>query len=819
MKIKDIYNHEEWEKIERRKSKKFIFDKRIYLLGNRKSEIRRFINIEISTLWGIFKQITSSSIVLIIMFFISSCFDRVFIYFGWKKTILQFIYYDRQMFINFLISTISIAGFLIALFYANLSGIFASRYAHISSRVSRELLNERTNKTYFKSITNYIIVVLLVLILNITGINTGLILAILIVFFTIRIIVIFIELSKRIFMYSDIVIIGRNASLKIYEIIEKIQISHFKYDDQSFQKHHRVLALNNIDILSDLSDSLIKDSDVEGLAQLLVIDLYLIVNYSKDKNKIPYNSLWFPKINKQKIWFKESDLELITAINHGIQLTPNSVIDEYFFENKLVEVNLKILNFLFENSKTKNLYKYFELYHQFLTTASKSADIEFWYNNIQDNVRLIVDYLVLSPRDTDEYGLGLLDMISLYQIDYVIEFSSELLNQYDKIQKIKYEEISTEIVLNLNCHFMNNEYFSEFIKKLERERFVEGEIVTPNKIILEYILYQFSKEISELTIYITKTMVELQDISNRFVEKKMYLHAAMISSRIIELFNKIVVNFDLLEDMYNDVVKSNLENYEFNKIDFNKIMIDLKSIYINNIEKFSEIAISLFKEGFDIESNNLDFIGQAYYQLTFSLLEIIFEDDYESFDRLYPLFYNLCLISDSYIRDIVSLSYRPEYVADRYTMSFINFMNISGFAMYYSHLKEDFKWEERVLKFTESLLYNDDAKEEIVIRFKTYAEIKRQNEFHTSFLESSIRSSIERFIDNSKLIKFKMTGDLYLKTIDSDDELIQKFSYSDSEFSYQFYEIYLYYCINGNIDKVKRYETQNGWAERSSKNG
>ena len=323
--------------------------------------------------------------------------------FGWKQIILEYIKYDKEIFINFLISTIGIAGFLVALFYANLSGIFTTRYAHISSRISRELLNEYTNKRYFDAIQNYIIVVLLVLILNIIGKETGIILAILLVILSIRIIIIFIELSKRIFMYSDIAIIANTSAQKINENIDNVLVSHYKYDNPSFQNHHNKLVMENINTINDLADSLIKDSDFDGLYKLLNINLCLIAKYTKVKNKIPFDSLWFPNKSRAKVWFKESDQVLINAINTGTSLMPELTKDIYFFENKLFEVNMKIISHLFEEQQFKNIYSYFELYHQFISMFSESGDIDYWYKNIQKNTSFIIENIEGVKDNKNEY--------------------------------------------------------------------------------------------------------------------------------------------------------------------------------------------------------------------------------------------------------------------------------------------------------------------------------------------------------------------------------------------------------------------------------
>lgn len=818
MKVKNIYNYKRWEKREKFDNKKFNIEKKVYKLIGKKTRAKKYIALEINSLWIISDRLIKAILYLLCLFLVSICIDKLFLQFGWKQIILEYIKYDKEIFINFLISTIGIAGFLVALFYANLSGIFTTRYAHISSRISRELLNEYTNKRYFNAIQNYIIVVLLVLILNIIGKETGIILAILLIILSIRIIIIFIELSKRIFMYSDIAIIANTSAQKINENIDNVLVSHYKYDNPSFQNYHNELVMENINTINDLADSLIKDSDFDGLYKLLNINLCLIAEYTKVKNKIPFDSLWFPNKSRAKVWFKESDQVLVNAINTGTSLMPELIKDIYFFENKLFEVNTKIISHLFEEQQFKNIYSYFELYHQFISMFSESGDIDYWYKNIQKNTSFIIENIEGVKDNKNEYIIGIIDMVSLFQIDFLLDFNEKFINLLTEIQKIRLEKITVKSTLEYNYHFMNNEKFHEFIKKLENERYVEGKLVTSEKFIQEFVYSKICEEMHKFIMYLPMTMIELQKISKHMFEKKWLVASALISSRVIELYNKINNHIDSFEENYNYLYKFKNENFEYKKIDFDNIRKEVKANNISNVEEFSKIAIGLYLEKNDIEDNQLDFIGQAYYELTFVMLQLIFDNNYESFERLYSKFFALCSISDSYIKEIIPSTYNPSYVVNKYTMTTINFMNISGFAMYYSHLISDDRWEQLILNYTNELISKDQGKEKWITIFKTSAEVNKNNRLGISLLETSIKTSIQRFISDNNLIKFKSLGGFYEEIVDSEDDLIQKFRYSDTGFSYDFYEIYLYYCINTHCNDDSKYKTRDDWTERKVKN-
>ena len=155
LKIKDIYNLNKWTKKEKKEKRNIWLQNKVYKSSIKKEDSKKFVKLELSTIMLIIGKVLKSVIYLAVVMLFAFIVDKIFIMFGWKEYLVNFIHYDRDIFINLLISSVSIAGFLIALFYANLSGIFTSRYAFLSSRISKELLNEYTNRKYIKSIQNY----------------------------------------------------------------------------------------------------------------------------------------------------------------------------------------------------------------------------------------------------------------------------------------------------------------------------------------------------------------------------------------------------------------------------------------------------------------------------------------------------------------------------------------------------------------------------------------------------------------------------------------------------------------------------------------
>ncbi len=815
LKIKDIYNLNKWTKKEKKEKRNIWLQNKVYKSSIKKEDSKKFVKLELSTIMLIIGKVLKSVIYLAVVMLFAFIVDKIFIMFGWKEYLVNFIHYDRDIFINLLISSVSIAGFLIALFYANLSGIFTSRYAFLSSRISKELLNEYTNRKYIKSIQNYIIIVLLVLLLNIIGIYTDIIMAIIIVVLTIRIIIIFIELSNRIFIYSNIIIIGKNTMSKIMNVFDKVMVGAYKYDNPSFQKYHNQIVIEHLKTLDDLSFSLIRDNDFEGLNTLLEINLKLISKYSRLKNKIPHNSLWFPNIGKGRSWFTENDTEISIAINTGTSLHPKAVKDTYFFENQLLEINQRIIEKLLANKKFEIIYNYFNIYHNYFNDFTYSGDIKFWYDNSADIINFMIEKINFKDLQDNNYVMGLLDLFSLLHIDICLNFSDYFQYTYSLVNNMDWNTFNYKKSLNSNTIIFNNEQFVDFIKRLDNEKYTEGKLVTSKKFILEYSNMKLSNHLDIIFDMMLSSFENLNVLSKKLLNTKSLKGTALINSRIIELNNKLLFQLNKLEKIYNTIISYDKKNYKYKTIDISKKREKIKNIYISSMEQYTKVVVGLYFEKYKIDDEQLDFIGELYYHLTYLMLDLIYENDYASFEKLYSNFACICSISAFYIKELISPDANAPYVLNKYTMATINFMNISGFAIYYSHLINDDKWEQLVLNYAENVIKEEqkENKGNFINNCKTCAEIINDSIVGITILSTNMKISMERFVRNTDIIKYKYVGDFGQTVIDNEDKLIKNFKLEkDYGFLGEFYDVYMIYCINKHF-KNDKYISKFKWEE------
>ncbi len=68
------------------------------------------------------------------------------------EMVKSIVTFSEDYFYQLLLASLGISGVLIALFYANLSGVFSSKYVNLDTSLSFEILREKENNRNIKSI-------------------------------------------------------------------------------------------------------------------------------------------------------------------------------------------------------------------------------------------------------------------------------------------------------------------------------------------------------------------------------------------------------------------------------------------------------------------------------------------------------------------------------------------------------------------------------------------------------------------------------------------------------------------------------------------
>ena len=116
------------------------------LFNVNKKEKSELVNLK-NTIKESLKSLIYFGIVISIIFILIVIEKELYIVFDGKLQFLKsIINYSNDGFFQFLIATLGVAGFLVALFYANLSGVFTSKYANLDFNISKAVIKEKIEK-------------------------------------------------------------------------------------------------------------------------------------------------------------------------------------------------------------------------------------------------------------------------------------------------------------------------------------------------------------------------------------------------------------------------------------------------------------------------------------------------------------------------------------------------------------------------------------------------------------------------------------------------------------------------------------------------
>ena len=272
----------------------------------------------------------------------------------------EYINIDYTVYTDFLICAIGVAGVFLALYYSNISTIYSSEYSNTPNKVRRLFEYEINNNKSISKINKYIIFTSLVLVCNMVGIKNWYIFIIVSIVKTIDIVISFINRGNIIYEYANIYNVLRNKKKELMFYIDSVVNINRLYNDTMQNTYGK----NASDVLEDMdlvNNYILEKKDInekESIKEFLNENIYFLICYLQEKNKIMFNSLWFQKIPKYKKWYNADFGEKSIAIYTGTELQPRDISDLDWFEKNILKMNEKGIFFLINNNCYKEVQEY-----------------------------------------------------------------------------------------------------------------------------------------------------------------------------------------------------------------------------------------------------------------------------------------------------------------------------------------------------------------------------------------------------------------------------------------------------------------------------
>lgn len=729
---------------------------------------------------------------------------------------LTFIYDNYN---QYLLACLGVGGFLVALFLSNLSGIITAKYINIVSKVSLSVLNEYANKKYLKSMINYLCLIIVQLACWIFNIRINPVIALLSLFLTVRIIIIYFELAQRVYLFSDINMLTKTIYQEInirFKYLQKA-IKNNKSDSVFNSYGNQVILL--LDTLKSLQKEILKDKDTEDITEFTNYIFAIMVRYTEFKNLIPLDSKWYRLKYEPVNWFEAEFFEVNLRTQTGTSLNNKQIADHYFLEEYITDLFTKSIKFLIKNNRNEELYRIINNYYLSLDMIlSNCGDFEYW-NKFNKNIE---DIIINSNLAEDDNYEAIIDFMSLNKVSFVLNAQKYISNTYNSYIKKGINELGTFLTKDSknNILFVNADTV-KFIEKIKYELSVEEKVITSDKYIHECLSFNFIRMIS----LILKTLELNYDnicLQAEILSKKSYsLSSCLLYSRIIEIENKLIMVIDDISSIYEELIKEQY-NFKFDKLNVDELLDKISKKHYSNLIEYAKTFLSSDK--CDYKSVKIDFCGEIFYNFSEAILETVLNNDYDNFERIYQYYPSICFMTESFIYNNLDKTYNQNYLISKYKIPMITFMNLNGCIIYHSHIINDDRWETKVKNTFNSIVKKLDNSYEILKKMALYASVDNHS-FDMNEMILNIKQRYSRYLHQNDLIKIKECSDsiYFHKEIDSNDPLIKEFTHLAFEeyidFYYKFYEIFIIYYVNPLLKDEDKYDCRLEIKKVGAKNG
>ena len=729
---------------------------------------------------------------------------------------LTFIYDNYN---QYLLACLGVGGFLVALFLSNLSGIITAKYINIVSKVSLSVLNEYANKKYLKSMINYLCLIIVQLACWIFNIRINPVIALLSLFLTVRIIIIYFELAQRVYLFSDINMLTKTIYQEInikFKYLQKA-IKNNKSDSVFNSYGNQVILL--LDTLKSLQKEILKDKDTEDITKFTNYIFAIMVRYTEFKNLIPLDSKWYRLKYEPVNWFEAEFFEVNLRTQTGTSLNNKQIADHYFLEEYITDLFTKSIKFLIKNNRNEELYRIINNYYLSLDMIlANCGDFEYW-NKFNKNIE---DIIINSNLAEDDNYEAIIDFISLNKVSFVLNAQKYISNTYNSYIKKSINELGAFLTKDSknNILFVNVGTV-KFIEKIKYELSVEGKVITSDKYIHESLSFNFIKMISLIlkTLELNYDNICLQ--AENLSKKSYSLSSCLLYSRIIEIENKLIMVIDEISSIYEELIKEEY-NFKFDKLNVEELLDKINKKHYSNLIEYAKTFLSSDK--CDYKSVKIDFCGEIFYNFSEAILETVLNNDYDNFEIIYQYYPSICFMAEAFIYNNLDRTYNQNYLISKYKIPMITFMNLNGCIIYHSHIINDDRWEIKVKNTFNSIVKKLDNSYEILKKMALYASVDNHS-FDMNEMILNIKQRYSRYLHQNDLIKIKECSDsiYYHKEIDTNDPLIKEFTHIAFEdyidFYFKFYEIFIIYYVNPLLKDEDKYDCRLEIKKVGAKNG
>lgn len=810
----------EENKIEKYYKLRNYFDSIVYFFRNKKyqkivkvSLNRKNNKDKFNIINNFIKNLKDSIIIVLLIFFIEKILIILINNINIKciNMLKQNLIINTEMFSNFLICGIGVAGVFLALYYSNIATIYESEYTNATNVIRKLFENEISQNSSLKKINTYIIQSILILFSIMIGLPVWYIFILYMIIKTIDIIITFITKGNTIYEFSNIYNVLLNRKKELIFHIDSVTEKGYLNNNFNFQNFHGKRAVTILDEMETVNNYILGENKLnkkDSILEFMQSNIGFLKYYLYNKNKILFNSLWFQKKMKHKKWYSADFTEKGIALNTGTELQPNNIIDNDWFEEKILKMNENTIMFFVNNGCWKEITYYILKISDAIPYWIKFGNISILYEHIEKIIFTIKNEIINGNKEKEGL-LNLLEIICYVFVHYTLcvrEFIEKInLNECDKfiINNYKFHD---KKILQINNKIFNNSEFYWIYKGLRNEKKLEKKIITPNWYLKQRVSKLYIFEINQLLNIIEKMYRINLNLGTELLNSGKYTFSEAFIMNENELYNKINLVKETSNPIFEELLTNDIEkDYKLPDIDINKIIEHIEKMHFEKAPKLWEKSCEVW--GLKDKDNERDVFGFCYNNLCEYIFQNILNFNYDVFNLHYEKLVEIAILSEIDIHDELKDDKLYTDIAKfKFQMSGLNTMfELSGYAIIVGEILNDYRWKKKI----------DDVISNIFEKFNEAKKWKEiigvlVNDFW--YIESIDYTNKEiRFrntIEKSQKLKFKYVGPFGNKIVINTKNL-EKMYYSDIDgLSIDVREIFAIACLNKHLDSKDKYKSK-----------
>jgi hypothetical protein len=597
-----------------------------------------------------------------------------------------------------------ISGLFLGLYFTAISVVAGTNYARVPAEILDALVREKVGNLYIRIVAMFGATSLILLGISNFGYAPGTLNLILVLLLGIASVFSFVELGRRAFYFFDPTTLVRVLSSDILRLARSATTSGFGWQNGAFQDHYRKQADGDVHIYEDVVLLSNRESHLQGRSLLALVLQFLVLLeiYSKEKQRIPTDSLWFERVYRHRTWLMTDEARVNIAVQTGTGLEPEYLPDHFWLEKRLSELISRTLKGLSDRSDLARAITVCNKLQETLGILAGELATEESLSLFQ---RLKLFGREVAMKTAAEAAtsvdpqilvasLGLSDICGLGYISILSGFA----NRMEGISADRFSAIIDDVDFRHRESLYRTGLPRKVVEQLEYlhkgitfETLIEGHQITPawycRQIAALGLVRFFAETCNALLAELENTYaVEAESLS----ANKKYSFAAQVVQRGLEACHKFHFRVDKFREWFDSFsTLRRVPDIPWADFDEKKAHERIEAVRDRLLLVLAKSVggIAALPPSKDIP----DYLGQTYVMLADECYKSMATGDEALFGKLFPPFFAVAMSVGNRLRAQLA-DYEPKKAIVFMTEPMEDLLSISGYALVYTELDNKKFW-------------------------------------------------------------------------------------------------------------------------------